>query len=246
MLENSLANLGTELERPALNWQPMAVYENVYFNESHNAFPEPFASEAETEGFLSGSEHWTLCSKGETMYSRDFVQCGAALIRNKSTGLVTLIHESMWSESADVGLALQRADDVEVITILGPYSYMHFDNVRYAHEKDPRDAADTIVGIDRQRSHRYRGGTGIEENMAHIFLNGSALLGLSEREIAEGLSNLQLTQQVGETQHIGRIEIPVSRNETNRWYLLYRPKENIIWIYESGTKKLFKYPGFEN
>lgn len=224
MLENSLANLGTELERPALNWQPMAVYENVYFNESNDAFPEPFASKVETMSFLSGSESWTLCSRGETIYSRNFVQCGAALIRNKSTGLVTLIHESMWSESADVGLALQRADDVEVITIRGPYSHMQFDNVRYAHENDPHSATDAIVGIDRQRSRRFRGGTGIEENKAHIFFNGSVLLGLSEREIAEGLSNLQLNKQVGETQHIGRIEIPVSMGKSNRWYLLYRPK----------------------
>ena len=75
----------------------MAVYDNADFNESDNTFSEPFASKAETIGFLSGSERWTLCAKGETMYSRSFVQCGAALNRNKSTGFTSLEQKSYLS-----------------------------------------------------------------------------------------------------------------------------------------------------
>jgi hypothetical protein len=50
---------------------------------------------------------------------------------------------------------------------------------------------------------------------------------------------------VGETSLVDEIKIPVDREPSDRWSVLYRPSENIIWIYESGTKKLFKYKGFD-
>ncbi len=225
--------------------QPLAVYENFYFNDSDNAYPEPFASEDEVFGLLSGSESWTLCSKGEPIYSRAFVQCGGALIRNRQTGLVTLIHESVWSDSADVALALQRNNDLDVITLHGPFGGINFKNVKYAHEKDPKEAIQCIEAVDKKASRKYRGGNLDEESDVHLLGHRSALLGLQESEVQSAVDRIKAGgNTVGQTRQLADIKIPVSKSEGNRWYLLYRPNENIIWIYESGAKKLFKYKGF--
>lgn len=225
--------------------QPLAVYENFYFNESDNSFPEPFASEMEVFGFLSGSESWTLCSKGEPIYSRGFVQCGGALIRNGQTGLVTLIHESLWSDSADAAMVLQRDNDLDVITLHGPFGGIDFKEVKGAHERDPKEVIRLIEGVDKKASRKYRGGNVDEEGNVHFFGNRSALLGLSESEVQSAVQRIKAGgNTTGLTRELAKINIPVSRSEGNRWYLLYRPNENIIWIYESGAKKLFKYKGF--
>lgn len=224
--------------------QPLKIYDNFYFSDSNGVYPEPFVRKEEADGLLSGSEGWTLCSKGEPVYSHGFVQCAAALVRNKDTGLVTLIHQSTWSESADAAMALQRPDDIDVIIISGPFGGMSLENIKYAHDKDPKGVLDSIENIDRKASRKYRGGAAAKGNGVHIFRNYSALLGLSESELSEYVERLKKEKTVGAVNQIGNIEIPVAKGGANRWYLLYRPKENVIWIYESGARKLFKYQGF--
>lgn len=235
----------TSNERKVVQRQPLTVYENFYFNDSDNSFPEPFASEKEVFGLLSGSESWTLCSKGEPIYSRGFVQCGGALTRNRETGLVTLMHESLWSDSADAAMALQRNNDLDVITLHGPFGGINFKKVKDAHERDPKEAIKFIEDVDKKASRKYRGGNVNEESDVHLFGNRSALLGLSENEVQSAVQKIKAGgNKTGLTRELAEINIPVSKSEGNRWYLLYRPDENIIWIYESGAKKLFKYAGF--
>ncbi len=232
-------------EKVDIQWKPLVVYENIDFSESNNQFPEPFATKEEVFGLLSGSESWTLCSKGDPIFSRAFVQCGAALVRNRNTGLITLIHESVWSESADVAMALQRDDDVDVVTIHGPFGGLNLSSVKYAHEKPPQDAIENIKSFDKKSSRKYGVESGSEENLVHLFGNRSALIGLSENDVQNAVERIKDGGSAkGLTQEIGEINIPVSKAIGNRWYLLYRPEENIIWIYESGARKLFKYRGF--
>ncbi len=232
-------------ENLGINRQPLAVYENFIFSESGSIFPEPFASDNEVFGFLSASESWTLCSKGEPIYSRGFVQCGGALIRNRQTRLVTLIHESLWSASADVALALQGNDDLDVITIDGPFGGINFKEVKDAHQRDPNELIRLIENVDIEASRKYKGGSVDKEGNVHLFGYRSALLGLSESEVQRAVQRIKAGGNItGLTREVAKIKIPVSKSEGDRWYLLYRPKENIIWIYESGAKKLFKYKGF--
>ena len=193
-------------------------------------------------GLLSGSEGWTLCSQGETMYSRGFVQCGAALIKNRETGMISLIHQSTWSEAAGAVLMLQRREDLDVILVSGPFGSVQFDTVEYFHEKDPSDAIAGVEQVDLESSRKYRPDLG--ENRTHL-MTGSALLGLTEPQVQEMVSGVASDGSVGETNLVGKIEIPLSKGEVNRWHLLYRPNENFIWIYESKSKKLFKYAGFD-
>lgn len=234
-----------KFENTGVRRTPLDVYDNFDFDSSANRFPKPFASKKEVFGPLSGSEGWTLCSKGESIYSYAFVQCGGALIRNRDTGLITLIHESTWSDAADAALALQRNNDLDVITINGPFGGMRFKNVMYAHEKDPYQTIKNIEDVDINNSRKYRGGNSGKESDVHLFGHKSALLGLSESEVRKAAQEIKGgVIAKGQTNELGEINIPVSNGEGNRWYLLYRPKENVIWIYESGVNKLFKYQGF--
>ena len=227
------------------NWEPLEVFENIDFNPSRSRYPTLFASQAEVDGFLSGSEHWTLCSSGESMYSASFVQCAGALVRNRQTGITTLIHESMWSASATVALGIQKHEDLDIITIAGPIGGMRFKDLKYFHEKDSRETIELIDTIDDAASVRYGMYYPGKEFLANFFWDRSKLLGLSKEDLQRSVLQLTTNPHMGETNHIGDIRLPVSRGEANRWYLLYRPEENIIWIYESGTRKLFKYPGFD-
>ncbi len=77
-----------------------------------------------------------------------------------------------------------------------------------------------------------------------FLINDSAMIGLPEKEVDSMISEIRGNHSVGKTRLVGEIEIPLTKSEVNRWYLLYRPKENIIWVYESKSKKLFKYAGF--
>ncbi len=145
-MDDDRGEIETGLQR-----QPLMVYDSVVFSDRDNKYPELFAKKEEVFGLLSGSERWTLCSQGEPIYSYAFVQCGAALVRNRKTGLITLIHESVWSDGADAALALQHNDDLDVITIEGPFSYMDIRKVKYAHEKDPEEALTVLEKVDREK-----------------------------------------------------------------------------------------------
>lgn len=55
-------------------------------------------------------------------------------------------------------------------------------------------------------------------------------------------SNTQREQAVGRVRQVCDIRIPLDGRDG--WDLLYRPKENIIWVYEPNAKKLYKFKGF--
>lgn len=221
--------------------KPLEVIENVDFSEDNDRYPEPFASKEETKGFLNGSEGWTLVSHGETIYSRRFVQCGAGLVRNRRSGLVTLIHESKWSPAANTALMLQREDDLDVITIDGPYGGVDYREIQKAHEKGREEDLRYAKRTERQRMARYKTKSG--DNRGFL-MEKSALIGLRESEIDDRLDRLARSEAVGSTKLVGKIDLPIGKSEFHSWYLLYRPEENIIWIYEAKSKKLFKYKGF--
>lgn len=245
MIETIATNNGAAEAGGSPEMRLLDVIEGVDFNPSMNLYPAPFARREEVDGFLSGSEHWTLCSSGESIYSHSFVQCNAALIRNRQTGKIQLIHESTWSGSATVALGTQRSEDIDVITIVGPSGTILFRDIQYFHEKDPEETIAWIDGINESASKRFSDDEPGNEDRVSLFLDSSALLGVSRADLKQATARLKSNSIVGDTHHFGRIQIPVSRGKVNRWYLLYRPFENVIWIYESGTKQLFKYCGFE-
>lgn len=230
----------SETFKPNIERKPLKVYENVDLIDGY-VQSEHFASKEEVRGFLSGSEGWVLCSKGESIYSHSFVQCSAALIRNRNTGLITLIHQSTWSDAADAALMLQRRDDIDVITISGPLGSMQFKNVNYTHYKNPHETANMLEKVDVAKSREYQQSGA--ENKVHL-MRRSALLGLSEDEVKTMSAGVLEDDTVGMANHVGKIDIPLAGGDIDRWFLLYRPQENCIWIYESKSKKLFKYRGF--
>lgn len=98
--------------------KPIDVVSGFMWDRRNRKYTAPFASEKETHGHLSGSESTTLMSRfGEPVFSMGFVQCSSALVKNRQNGIITLIHQSLWSDSASVALGLQRMDDIDVITI---------------------------------------------------------------------------------------------------------------------------------
>jgi hypothetical protein len=151
-------------------------------------------------------------------------------------------HQSTWSDAADAVLMLQRKDDLDVITIDGPFGTMRFKDVAYAHYKNPTEAVSAVQNVDLEKSRKYQ--DGVVENKVHL-MRRSALLGLSESEVARMMADVAVDTPAGKTNQVAKIDIPLDAGQANRWYLLYRPHENIIWIYESKSKKLFKYKGFD-
>lgn len=227
---------------------PLDVIENFDFNVDWNRFPPPFASEKEALGFLSGSEGKVLCTRNEPIFSHDFLQCVGALIRNRKSGLVFVIHQSEWSGAATAILSAQRQDDLDVIMMNGPKGQLtEFQTIVNKHESDPRELHRLFKGINRDDFQLYSRNDP-NKNLKHVFLDRSAIKGLTTEELenlfiqAEACDN----NSIGFTNLIGTIDLPLPREVSNRWSMLYRPKENIIWIYDSGAKKLFKYAGFPN
>lgn len=224
--------------------QPLEVIKDFEYSDDWNMFTPPFATEEEAYGFLSGSESTVLCSQGEPLYSRNFVQCAGALVRNRRTGLVSLIHQSTWSASASIVLALQRPDDLDVITLQGPSGYMRFETVASEHKQPAEQYYDSFSSIDRTNPLLYPRSDSETNDLKHKFPDYSLIKGISTEEMERMFERCKEDQSVGDTRLLGRIDLPVTREESNRWYLLYRPEENIIWVYESGTRQLFKYAGF--
>lgn len=230
--------------------KPLGVIENFPFSENKNQFPAPFASEEEYFGLLSGSESSTLCSMGETLVSKAFVQCAGALAKNMDTGLITLIHESMWSSSATGALALQKKHNLQFITMDGASGYMKPENIAWAHKgANERDnlsnIEETFHVVSREASTYKPYDEKIERPFIQAFGDSSRIKGLSQNEIHRFLKEMQNNQiPDGTTKFLGRLALPVSKKESGRWYLTYRPTENFIYIFESGVEKLFVYPGF--
>lgn len=226
--------------------QPIEVIENFEFSMDRGIYSVPFASEEESWGFLSGSEGTVLCTKNEPIFSHHFVQCAGALLRNKRTGLISIIHQSAWSVAATTILTSQRSDNLDVITIRGPISQlMDFNVIKRDHEKtrvdEVRKELDRMNHPDPWAHPETQMKT---NNVGHIFGDRSRIKGLSAEEIGEMFEETEGSAVAGDTNLVGDIKLPVTRKETNRWFLLYRPEENAIWIYDSGAKKLFKYAGF--
>lgn len=233
------------IESPNIQWKPLEVYQNFQYSENENMFTPPFATKEEAFGFLSGSESTVLCSKKEPIYSENFVQCAGALVKNKKTGLVSVIHQLLWSASASLILALQRPDDLDIVTITSESrGSIGFSTVKFFHEKNPLEYYKPFASIDRTDWMKYNPDSKFN-NLKHVLDDFSQIKGITTKEVEDLFKRAEQNENiVGKTRLIGDIKIPVSREESNRWSLLYRPKENVIWIYESGIKKLFKYPGF--
>lgn len=231
------------IESSKISLQPLEIYHNFQWSQDENIFTPPFASENEALGFLSDSENAVLCSKDESLFSSDFVQCSGVLVKNKNTELVSVIHQSVWSASASLILSLQRPDDIDVIPIAGNFgSIIKFSTVDSYHKQDPSKFYESFTSIDRTDEIRYPSKW---KNLKHILGDNSKIKGISTNEVEDLFERAEESKNIiGKSRLVGDIKIPVSKTESNRWSLLYRPKENIIWVYESGSKKLFKYPGF--
>lgn len=222
--------------------QPIKVIEDFHYSENTGMYTPPFATEDEIWGFLSGSESTVLCTKKDTIVSRRFVQCSGALIRNRDTGLISLIHQSLWSSAAQNILTLQRAHDLDVITMQGPIGLMRFGTIQNAHEIAQPNDRDVFV----KEGDKYSGGIFAYEKhdpRHNLLRDGSFIYGLTEKEI-EAMYADSARGKVGETNWVGSITLPGSR-ENALWTMMYRPKENVIQIYALSTNRLYFFKGFD-
>lgn len=212
--------------------KPIEVLNGFEWSLDTQKYTHPFASRDEVKGLLTGSEKSVLVStKGEPIYSVNFSECSGALVRNRQTGMITLIHESLWSDAASTAFALQKTNDLDVITIAEPARGIPFKRIESTHGIDVAQLLDLIgSGNDKQISDKVRK------------LSWSTLIGLTDLEIKDMLKVCASSKSVGNTRHVGDIKIPLAGRDG--WDLLYRPKENIIWIYEPTGKRLYKYKGF--
>ncbi len=224
-------------------WQPKEVIKNFNYSIDHGIYTAPFASKAEAWAFLRGSEHVTQVSKGETILSENFVQCSGALMKNKRTGMVSLIHESLWSAAAGSILSLQRSDDLDVIIMQGPYGMMRFSDIAGFHKGQPKYWEESVLETQRQNFLIYPKGDK-NNHRRHILGDLSTIKGLTEKELKSMLDDYKTNPRQGATNLIGIIDLPVTKAEANRWSVVYRPKENLVRIFESGTRQLFTYRGF--
>lgn len=209
-------DLISEKLKPNIERKPQRVFSNVEISDGY-VQSEHFASKEEVRSLLSGSEGWTLCSKGESIYSHSFAQCSAALVRDRNTGLITLIHQSTWSDAADAALMLQRKDDLDVITVSGPFGTMNFKNVNYAHYKNPGEAISSLKKVDLDKSRQYQ--EGAAENKVHL-MHKSALIGLSEDEVNKMMAGVIEDNSIGTANHVGKIDLPLNKGQVDRWYML--------------------------
>lgn len=239
---------GQEEKQQGIKWQPLQTIKEVEFDPNWNKFPPPFASKAEHGGFLYGTEHNVLCTKRnskEAIVSCSFVQCSGALLLNRETNLISLIHESVWSAATGAILAMQRAYPLEVITIRGPIGMIRFSDISGFHNRLDKSYQKSFLSIDRKNPQYYRpqDKRGLMEK--HAFLDYSSIRGIGVQEVTK-MFEKSMNEDVpnGGTKLIGEIEIPVSEQDLNRWSLTYRAKENKIHIYESGTDQIFTYQGF--
>ncbi len=212
--------------------KPLEIRDGFEWSLDTQKYTPPFATREEVNGLLVGSEKSVLVSsKGESIYSVNFSECSGALVRNRQSGIITLIHESLWSEAASAVFALQKTNDLDVITIAEPARGLPFKRIERTHRIGVTQLIDIVgSGSDMQISDKTRK------------LSWSTLLGLTDLEIKDMLKVCASSNAVGDTRHVGDIKIPLAGREG--WDLLYRPKENIIWIYEPDAKKLYKYKGF--
>ena len=225
--------LGSEfVTEEGLERKPIEIIDGFEWSLDAQKYTPPFASRDEVNGLLSGSEKSVLISsKGESIYSVNFSECSGALVRNRQTGIITLIHESLWSEAASAVFALQKTNDLDVITIAEPARGIPLNRIERTHGIGVTQLLDLVgSGSDKQVSDKVRK------------LNWSTLIGLTDLEIRDMLKVCESSNVVGDTRHVGDIKIPLAGREG--WDLLYRPKENIIWIYEPEAKRLYKYQGF--
>lgn len=247
MLDIACENIKNHSESSVI-WKPLEIYNNFNYSESFGRFTPPFASAEEARGLRSGREGTVLCTREDPIVSKEFVQCNAALIKNKNIGLISLIHQSTWLDSSKTILNLQKTDDIDVVTINGPNRGMRFDDIQTNHCKSPNDY-NGFKKIDRNNEHNYHSVPLEHKNLVHKFF-GSQIAGISTEEMdflykrEEQNKNFQ-----GKTNLVGNIILPISYEERNKWSLLYRPKENVIWVYalgksDGGISKLFKYQGF--
>lgn len=235
-----------ELKVPLL--EPLEVVDNFEYSGDQGVYTPPFASEYEWwDALLNGSEYNALCTQGdEPIISRGFVQCGGALIRNRDTGLITLVHESQWSTAANSILSLQKKNNLDVIVMNNPIGQMRFEKIARAHKKSLKDVNELFVkdGEEHWAASTMEGGVYRSEPQNHMLHDGSRIKGLTAEQIAR-MAEESTGDAQGETNLIGEIWLPLPDKSRMKWSLVYRPKENKILIYSHGTKQLFVYPGFE-
>lgn len=217
--------------------EPVKVINDFNYSFDHNVYSPPFASEKEANSELVGSEKVVLCSKTEALFSTRFVQCVGALVRNNETGLVSVIHESLWSTAATSILALQHGQDLDVILLEDGNGNRFRENVRFNHENPPRGLMENVAN-----SVGPFLGLAPDSNFPMIrFGDRSIIKGMSSDEAVDILS--RGVTRSGKTNFVGMIRIP---NVQNRLWLLYRPGENIIYVYDDGDHRLFQFGGFKS
>jgi hypothetical protein len=230
--------------------QPLQVVKDFPFDSNRNKYPQPFVSEKEAwDELLNGSESTVLYSPDdETIYSRAFVQCGGALVRNRRTGAVFLIHESNWSTAAQCILEAQRKDDFDVIIMNARSGHMKFSRIKDSHKglgMNGVSVAPKNVFLQEGEEHwalSSSGGKYFSENpREHMVRDGSRIKGISLEELQALHEDSQRESSQGKSELIGKIDLP---ERVAKWSLTYRPKENVIMIFAHDTNELYYYPAF--
>lgn len=210
--------------------RPLEIVNNFEYSDE-NKFNPPFASKAEAFGFLSGGEHEVLVTRSEPIYGYAFVQCAGALIRNRDTGLIFSLHESTWSDAADIIMAAQRPNNLDVITMDGARGTMRISDIVGTHKVEmPR-----LTHLLKNVKH----GDAIE----HRFPKGG-IRGITGSDLDSMIKKSSTNIKSGGINYLGKIDLKSLDAGMGRWYMLYRPTENVIRIYDQSSQKLFKFPGF--
>jgi hypothetical protein len=221
---------------------PTETVKNFAYSETSRTYPPPFATGKEAFGFLSGSENDVLVTKRDPVFSKGFVQCSGVLVRNRELGMVSIIHQSVWSDAASIILSLQRPYDLDVIRIEGHSGTILAKTIDYFHKSEPAQFRNAFDRIDRSHYLNYPKENRDTDHLKHQF-GRSVIKGLTTEEM-ERMFDEAKKGKVGRTNFLGKIIVPVPRSEIDRFSVLYRPNENVIRIFDTGSKQLFKFGGF--
>lgn len=201
---------------------------NIKFDNGRE-FAPPFTTAKEYGEALIGREHEVLVSSAQKLLiSLDLVQCSVGLLRNRRTNMISLIHESEWSDAASAILSLQRSDDQDLIVVEGLLGTILYEDFEGNKKLPPDQFLKYRKTLSSDTTKLYR----------------SFIHGLTAEEI-DGMRDRSLASSaVGNLNYLKKIAVPIPKGQSNRLSVLYKPANDQIYLYESGVKKVFSYKGF--
>lgn len=249
MVENDVSPLSWAEKEPQEKRviQPLEVVNDFTWSGNFGNFSSPFATADEFFSDRVGSEHVSILSSGEAILSLDFVQCSGALARNRQRGLYTLVHQSLWSLSAEIAFGMQRHEDIDYFELNPRKNAGQIEeNVLKAHEHGAQTVTRTFgENLAYDNGEPLIESSGVYNRLGNTRNRSGSIVGVTEAEIRAMLHESEEPNAMpGRTNYLGTIELPIPRQEIGRCSVLFRPQENKIYVFSEATKQLFVFPGF--